>query len=99
MYLTNSVGKFIDEVMRTTDTDFILSLLYWELIELDYYVTIYSLNRSVHDPWDQSSLRGYKLCGYQMECILAISDGEGSVCTAITGFVRFFLIKKQGRIR
>ena len=47
MSLTNSVGKFIDEVLRNNDTDLITPLLYYELIELDYYVTIYSLNRNV----------------------------------------------------
>ena len=29
-----------------------------KILEIDYYVTIYSLNRSAHEPWEISSLRG-----------------------------------------
>ena len=39
------------------------------------------------DPWDPSSLRGYRVCGYSMDWILAISNGGGSMCAAIDEFM------------
>ena len=38
--------------------------------------------------WEQSSLRAYRVCEDQTECILAISGGGESTSAAITGFMR-----------
>ena len=98
MSLANSAIKGIDEVLTTTDTDFILPLLYWELLELESYVTIYSLNRSVHDTWYTLSLRGGRMCVDHMEWLLAISNEGVSMRAAIAGFVRKQLYENSNKV-
>ena len=49
MSLTNSVRKYIDEVMGIIKNHIISPLLCQELFELDQYVAIYSLNRRIHE--------------------------------------------------
>ena len=49
MSLTNSVRKCIDKVLVTINNNVILPLLYQELLELENYVTIYRLTRSIHE--------------------------------------------------
>ena len=39
-------------------------------------------------PWEPSPLKGDIVCGDQMEWILAIIDGGGSVRALIAGFTR-----------
>ena len=49
MYLTNTARKYMDEVLGSIKNHIIYLLFYKELLELEQYVTIYSLKRSIYE--------------------------------------------------